>query len=223
MTEEPVQTTDDDHVEDDTPNEKPADESTTGEQPTDEDILSAEETDLVAEIASHDESLAEAVEERFVAIESERQEQETEIDDLRTRLKRKQADFQNYKKRAKKRQEQLEKRATEDVVNRLIDVRDNLKRAVEEEHEDVESLRSGVELTLKELDRVFEDENVAEIDPEPGAEVDPQRHEVMLRVESDHPEDTIADVYQPGYEMADKVLQAAQVTVSDGSGDGSGE
>ncbi|WP_049971130.1 nucleotide exchange factor GrpE [Haladaptatus cibarius] len=223
MTEEPVQTTDDDHVEDDTPSEKPADESTTGEQPTDEDVLSAEEADLVAEIAAHDESLAGTVEERFVAIESERQEQETEIDDLRTRLKRKQADFQNYKKRAKKRQEQLEKRATEDVVDRLIDVRDNLKRAVEEEHEDVESLRGGVELTLKELDRVFEDENVAEIDPEPGAEVDPQRHEVMLRVESDHPEDTIADVYQPGYEMADKVLQAAQVTVSDGSGDGSDE
>ncbi|GAA0252551.1 nucleotide exchange factor GrpE [Haladaptatus pallidirubidus] len=214
MTEEPVQTIDDEHVEEDTPNEKPADEKT-----TDEDVLSSRETDLVAEIAALDESLAEDVEEQFVAVESERQEHEAEIDDLRTRLKRKQADFQNYKKRAKKRQEQLEKRATEDVIHRLIDVRDNLKRAVEEEHEDVESLRSGVELTLKELDRVFEDENVTEIDPDPGADVEPQRHEVMLRVESDYPEDTIADVYQPGYEMADKVLQAAQVTVSDGSGE----
>ncbi|WP_458206551.1 nucleotide exchange factor GrpE [Haladaptatus sp. NG-SE-30] len=196
-----------------TVDEEPAEQET-----PDEDVLGPQETSLVARVAIADESLAADVEERLVAIESERQELEHEVDDLETRLKRKQADFQNYKKRAKKRQEQLEKRATEDLVNRLIDVRDNLKRAVEEEHENVESLREGVELTLKELDRVFEDENVTEIAPDPGDEVDPQRHEVMLRIESDHPEDTIADVYQPGYEMADKVLQSAQVTVSDGNG-----
>ncbi|WP_435152940.1 nucleotide exchange factor GrpE [Haladaptatus sp. DFWS20] len=217
MTEEPAQTAADEQVEDggeETPDETRPDEKT----PAD-DVLGPQGTTLVEEVAAVDETLATDVEEHLVAIQSERQELEAEVDDLRTRLKRKQADFQNYKKRAKKRQEQLEKRATEDVIDRLIDVRDNLKRAVEEEHENVESLRSGVELTLKELDRVFEDENVAEIDPNPGADVDPQRHEVMLRVESDHPEDTIADVYQPGYEMADKVLQAAQVTVSDGSGE----
>ncbi|WP_266076196.1 nucleotide exchange factor GrpE [Haladaptatus caseinilyticus] len=212
MTEEPAQTGADEQVED-------MDGEPSDEKAPDEDVLDQQETDLVERIADDDETLAQDVEDHFVAIESERQELEAEVDDLRTRLKRKQADFQNYKKRAKKRQEQLEKRATEDVVHRLIDVRDNLKRAVEEEHEDVESLRSGVELTLKELDRVFEEENVAEIDPHPGADVDPQRHEVMLRVESEHPEDTIADVFQPGYEMADKVLQAAQVTVSDGSGE----
>ncbi|WP_227376120.1 nucleotide exchange factor GrpE [Haladaptatus halobius] len=189
------------------------------EQDAEEDVLGPEGTGLVARVAVADESLAADVEERLVAAESERRELEAEVDDLRTRLKRKQADFQNYKKRAKKRQERLEKRATEDLVQRLIDVRDNLRRAVEEEHENVESLREGVELTLKELDRVFEDENVTEIRPDPGEEVDPQRHEVMLRVESDHPEDTIAEVYQPGYEMAEKVLQSAQVTVSDGNGD----
>jgi molecular chaperone GrpE len=189
------------------------------EQDAEEDVLGPEGTGLVARVAVADESLAADVEERLVAAESERRELEAEVDDLRTRLKRKQADFQNYKKRAKKRQERLEKRATEDLVQRLIDVRDNLRRAVEEEHENVESLREGVELTLKELDRVFQDENVTEIRPDPGEEVDPQRHEVMLRVESDHPEDTIAEVYQPGYEMAEKVLQSAQVTVSDGNGD----
>ncbi|WP_458187377.1 nucleotide exchange factor GrpE [Haladaptatus sp. NG-WS-4] len=193
------------------------------EQDATEDVLGPEETNLVARVATEDESLAAEVEEHVSTVESERRELERQVEDLEARLKRKQADFQNYKKRAKKRQEQLEKRATEDLVTRLIDVRDNLKRAVEEDHENVESLREGVELTLKELDRVFEDENVAEIDPDPGEEVDPQRHEVMLRVESDHPEDTIADVYQPGYEMAEKVLQSAQVTVSDGNGDESEE
>lgn len=211
--EEAAQTVDEEPTEDDSPTEQDA----SIDDSPDEDLLGPEATTLVARVAIADESLAADVEERFVAIESERRELDEEVEDLEARLRRHRADFKNYKKRAKKRQNQLEKRATEDIVERLIDVRDNLQRAIDAEHEDVQSLREGVELTMRELDRVFEDENVSRIHPESGDEVDPQRHEVMLRVESDHPEDTIAEVYQPGYEMADKVLQAAQVTVSDGT------
>ncbi len=144
------------------------------------------------------------------------EEYQEQVKDLKSRLKRKQADFQNYKKRAKKRQDQIKDRATEDLVTRLVDVRDNLKRALEDESSDVESLREGLEMTMREFDRVLEDENVSEIDPEPGTETDPQRHEVMMNVDSDQPEGTIADVYTPGYEMGDKVIQNAQVTVSNG-------
>ncbi|MCL7416426.1 MAG: nucleotide exchange factor GrpE [Halalkalicoccus sp.] len=154
---------------------------------------------------------------RIEELEADLDEREERIDELESRLKRTQADFQNYKKRAKKRQEQLEDRATEDLVTRLLDVRDNLSRAVEEESGDADSLREGVEMTLSEFDRVLEGEDVSRVSPEPGAEVDPQRHEVMMRVESDQPEDSVAEVYTPGYEMAGKVLRPAQVTVSDGT------
>lgn len=150
-------------------------------------------------------------------LEAELTERKERIADLESRLKRTQADFQNYKKRAKKRQKQVEKRATEDLVERLLDVRDNLSRAVEEESEDTESLQEGVEMTLSEFDRVLEGEDVSTVSPEPGTEVDPQRHEVMMRVESDQPEGAIDEVYTPGYEMAEKVLRPAQVTVSDGT------
>ncbi len=153
-------------------------------------------------------------------LRAELEEAEAEIEDLESRLKRKQADFQNYKKRAKKRQEQMKDRATEDLVERLVGVRDNLKRALEEDSDDVESLREGVEMTLREFDRVLEDEEVSEIDPEPGTETDPQRHEVMMQVDSDQPEGTIADVYTPGYEMGEKGIQNAQVTVSNGDLEG---
>ncbi|GGM71738.1 molecular chaperone GrpE [Halarchaeum rubridurum] len=145
---------------------------------------------------------------------------EAEVEDLEERLQRVQADFQNYKKRAKRKQAETEERATEDLVTRLLDVRDNLTRALSEESGDADSLREGVEMTKRELDRVFEDEGVAEIAPEPGTETDPHRHEVMLQVSSDEPEGTVAEVYRPGYEMGEKVLRAAQVTVSDGSGAG---
>jgi molecular chaperone GrpE len=181
-----------------------------------EHSLGATSTQLVAEVATQDAQLATDLEAHLADLEADKDEAEERADDLESKLKRNRADFQNYKKRAKKRQEQLKETATEDLVEDLLDVRDNLKRAVESEHENVESLREGVEMTLKELDRVFEDENVTEIAPEPGAETDPKRHEVMMQVESDQPEGTVADVYQPGYEMGDKVLRAAQVTVSEG-------
>lgn len=192
------------------------------EEETPDDALGPKSTSLVAKVAIENETLAEDLENHLVELEAAREEAEERVEDLESKLKRKQADFQNYKKRAKKRQEQMKERATEDLVENLLDVRDNLVRAVEDDHENVESLQEGVEMTLKELDHVFDEENVDVIDPEPGTETNPQRHEVMMQVESDQPEGTVADVYQPGYEMDEKVLRAAQVTVSDG-GDESNE
>ncbi|KAB1196194.1 MULTISPECIES: nucleotide exchange factor GrpE [Haloferax] len=175
-----------------------------------------DESDAVSDrVAEYDDELADevaALEARVSELEAEREETEATVSELESRLKRTQADFQNYKKRAKKRQDQIKDRATEDFVERVVTVRDNLLRALDQD-EDAD-IRDGLESTLKEFDRILEDENVAVIDPEPGTDVDPNRHEVMMRVDSDQPVDTIASVFQPGYEMADKVIRAAQVTVS---------
>ncbi|MFB6153614.1 MAG: nucleotide exchange factor GrpE, partial [Halodesulfurarchaeum sp.] len=141
-----------------------------------------------------------------------------ELEETTERLEHTRADFRNYKERAKRKQEEIKERATEELVERLLDVRDNLSRALEEETADVESLREGVKLTRKQFDRVLDAENVSRIEPEPGEQVDADRHEVMTRVESEQPEGTVASVYRPGYEMAGKVLRAAQVTVSEGNG-----
>jgi molecular chaperone GrpE len=146
-------------------------------------------------------------------------EREDRIEELEAKLKRKQADFQNYKKRAERKREQLRERATEDLVERLLDVRDDLRRAIENDHPDVGSLKGGLGMVTRKFDRVLEEENVSTIEPDPGADIDPERHEVMMRVDSEQPEDTVADLYAPGYEMADRVVRAAQVTVSTGSPD----
>jgi molecular chaperone GrpE len=148
---------------------------------------------------------------RVSDLEKKLADRQTELEDVTSKLKRKQADFENYKKRMKKRREQEKQRATENLVENLLEVRDNLDRALE--HEDAE-IRDGIESTLHQFDRVLDDENVDLIEPKPGEDVDPQRHEVLMRVESDQPEDAIADVHRPGYVMADKVLRPAQVTVS---------
>jgi molecular chaperone GrpE len=199
--------------------EPTVDESTEGDEPetgaarTDE----REAADLADRVAEHDAELGAAVEEleaRVAELEAELAETRERADDLESKLKRKQADFQNYKKRAKKRQEEIKERATEDFLTRLVPVRDDLVRALDQD-EDVD-IRDGVESTLSSFDRVLEEEDVTPIQPDAGDEVDPTRHQVMMRVESDQPEGTVVDVYRPGYEMAGTVIQEAQVTVSDG-------
>lgn len=177
----------------------------------------SEGTTLADRVADHDAELGDAVaslEARIEELETELSTAEERADDFQSRLKRKQADFQNYKKRAKKRQEEIKERATEDFVTRLVPVRDDLVRALDQD-EGVD-IRDGVESTLEAFDRVLEEENVAPIQPDAGEEVDPTRHQVMMRVESDQPEGTVVDVYRPGYEMAGTVIQEAQVTVSEG-------
>jgi len=155
----------------------------------------------------------EEIAEEIAALRERNDELELERDDLESRLKRKQAEFQNYKKRQEKRREQERARATEDLVTRLLEVRDNLKRALEQD--DDADIREGVEATFRQLDETLASENVDPIEPDPGSEVDPQRHEVLLKVGSDQPAGTVDSVQRPGYEMAGKVLRAAQVTVAE--------
>jgi len=179
------------------------------------DLLGLESTRLVAEVATQDAELATDLEDHLADLEADRDAAEERVEDLESTLQRTQADFQNYKKRAKRQQEDIRERATEDLVERLLDVRDNLGRALEQEGE-ADSIREGVEATLRAFDDVLDDEGVEAIEPSPGDDVDPHRHEVMMRVESDQPEDAVAEVYRPGYEMGDAVLRTAQVAVSDG-------
>ncbi|MEF8829685.1 MAG: nucleotide exchange factor GrpE [Haloarcula sp.] len=193
----------------DAPEDVATDEVDLGEFDVDDDLV-----DRVAE--SDPEDVARelsALRTRVDSLESQVEQQDDDIEELEGKLKRKQAEFQNYKKRMDKRREQEQQRATEDLVTRLLDVRDNLERALEQD-EDTD-IRGGVESTLRQLDDVLDAENVEVIDPEPGGDVDPTQHQVLARVDSDQPDGAIADVHRPGYEMADKVLREAQVTVSE--------
>jgi molecular chaperone GrpE len=202
---------------DDADEARGSDHETAGEDASDAREADVDYDALVSRAEDADPDLAEDVRELVAhtrEVEAALQQRAAEVEDLEGRLKRTQADFQNYKKRAKKRQDQIRERATEDFVERVVSVRDNLVRALDQP-EDAD-IRGGVESTLAEFDRVLDEEGVSPIEPEPGAEVDPQRHEVMMRVESDQPEDTVADTFQAGYEMAGSVIRAAQVTVSDG-------
>jgi molecular chaperone GrpE len=194
--------------------------TTEAEEPEAEDTTPEYDGDLIEFIEETPSEQVAAVIRTLTAERAElREEREAErerAEDLKSRLSRKQADFQNYKKRQEKRLEEEKQRATEDLVSRLLEVRDNLARALDQD-EDAD-IRGGVESTLVQFDEELDRENVEVIEPEVGSEVDPQRHEVLITVESDQPEGTVAQLHRSGYEMAGKVLRPAQVAVSDGSG-----
>jgi molecular chaperone GrpE len=193
------------------------DDASLGEVDADIDVETVDVGEIQEHVADSDpEAVAEEIatlREAVGDLELELEEARAEREDFEDRLKRKQAEFQNYKKRQEKRREQERQRATEDLVTELLEVRDNLKRALEQD-EDAD-IREGVEATFRQLDDVLASENVDPIEPEPGTDVDPQRHEVLLRVESDQSAGTVDEVQRPGYEMAGKVLRPAQVTVAE--------
>jgi len=202
----------------DTERAKDTEEATTVESPVDPGEVTVEES-LVEEL---EEMPVEHLARTLAVMRAEIDRLEDELagtreraDDLESRLARKQADFQNYKKRQKERLAEEKQRATEDFVTRLLDVRDNLERALEQD--EGTDIRGGVESTLDQFDQQLDRENVEAIDPEVGSETDPRRHEVLATIASDQPEGTIAQIHRSGYVMGDKVLRPAQVAVSDGS------
>lgn len=178
------------------------------EGPDSDTVAWVAETDP-ADVAAELDDLQDEVE----TLTAERDRLADEVESLEERVQRVQADFQNYKKRTERRREEEQARATQDVVERLLPVRDNLARALDQDEDS--GIREGVEATLDAFDDVLQAEGVEVIEPSPGDTVDPTRHEVVHREDEDA--DAIASVYRRGYEMDDRVLRAAQVTVGSGA------
>jgi len=138
-----------------------------------------------------------------------------ELEDLRQTLLRRQADFDNYRKRIDRERTEDARRATARVIEGLIPVLDGFEHALAAHRgaED-ESYRKGFELIHKQLLDNLSKLGVHRIDPL-GKPFDPHRHQAMDRVETtEHPDGTILAVYQPGYEFHGRVLRPAMVRVA---------
>ena len=107
-------------------------------------------------------------------------------DDYLTRLKYLQADFENVKKRFDREVEQTKNHCNERIVIQLLDVVDELELAVkngEISTPPIESLLEGVEMTLKKLKKVLEQEGVTEIENPEGKGFDPSKHNAVFTEE----------------------------------------
>jgi molecular chaperone GrpE len=127
------------------------------------------------------------------------------------------AEGDNIRKRAQVEITNAHKFAVENFTAELLAVKDSLEAALAAENATVESMKSGVELTLRQLKNVFEKFNVSEVNPA-GQKFDPHRHQAIGTVESEAEPNTVVQVLQKGYLLHDRVIRPALVMVAKAKG-----
>jgi molecular chaperone GrpE len=123
------------------------------------------------------------------------------------------AEGENIRRRAIEDVSKAQKFAVERFANEILVVKDSLDAGLSVQTENIESFKSGMELTLKQITAVFEKFNIKEINPV-GDKLDPHKHQAISMVESDQPANTVVSVMQKGYTLNDRVLRPAMVTVA---------
>jgi molecular chaperone GrpE len=148
---------------------------------------------------------------------------EGRIAELTDRLLRAHAEMDNLRKRTERDKEDTAKYAITRFARDVLSVGDNLQRAIAavpagaaDEDVALKALVDGVSMTEREFLNALERNGVKRIDPE-GDPFNPHAHQAMTEIENrDVPPGTIVQVYQPGYELGDRVLRPAMVVVSKG-------
>lgn len=123
------------------------------------------------------------------------------------------AETENIRRRGAEEADKARKFAVESFSSELLAVKDALEMALAVENASIDSLKSGVELTLKQLANVFEKFKIQEINPV-GEKFDPHKHQAMAMVEADAEANTVVMVMQKGYQLHDRVLRPAMVSVA---------
>lgn len=124
------------------------------------------------------------------------------------------AEMENIRRRAQLDVANAHKFGVESFASALLPVKDSLEAALAAQNNTVESIRSGVELTLKQLSAAFDKFSLCEINPQAGEKFDPHRHQAMSAVEADQPPNTVVQVFQKGYMLHDRIARPALVCVA---------
>ena len=123
------------------------------------------------------------------------------------------AEYDNFRKRTQKEKESIYADATAKAVSAPLPVYDNLERALKQETAD-EAYKKGVEMTMAGLRKAFESLGVTEIDAA-GQSFDPNIHNAVMHVEDEAlGESTVAEVFQAGFMLGEKVIRFAMVKVA---------
>ncbi|MBI2652832.1 nucleotide exchange factor GrpE [Candidatus Woesearchaeota archaeon] len=135
-----------------------------------------------------------------------------QIDELTDTLKRLQAEFENYKKWNTKEKSEFIKYAHADIIAQMLPVLDSFEIALKNTS-DKEKFVEGIKIIYAQLHSMLESEGLRPIKAV-GEKFDPYKHEVLMKQESDKPEETILEEFQKGYVLNDKVLRHSKVKIS---------
>lgn len=141
-------------------------------------------------------------------------EAQAKIAELQESFLRAKAETENVRRRAQEDVTKAHKFAIESFAEHLLPVVDSLEAAVAHSSDDLQKVREGVELTLRQLSGALEKGRVVAINPPAGEKFDPHRHQAISMVPADQEPNTVVSVLQKGFVIADRVLRPALVTVA---------
>jgi molecular chaperone GrpE len=153
---------------------------------------------------------------RIAELEQKVKELEEENSTLKDQYLRKQADFENFRKRMHREKEEATKYANANLLLDMVSIIDDFERAIKagEGTQDIESFRKGIELIEKQLVGMLERKwGLRRFDSE-GEPFDPEKHEAIATEEKDTDVSEVTEDYQKGYFLHDRVLRHAKVRVS---------
>lgn len=134
--------------------------------------------------------------------------------ELRETVLREKAEIENQRRRLHRDLEQARRFANEKLLNELLPVYDGLESGLAVKNSSLDSMREGIELTLKSLLKIAENNGLVQVDPL-GQPLDPERHHAVSMVEAPgHAPNTVVSVLQKGYVLNDRLLRPALVAVA---------
>lgn len=139
---------------------------------------------------------------------------EAKVAEMQDAFLRAKAEAENMRRRAQEDIARAHKFAIESFAEAMVPVKDSLEMALKVETPSVESLKEGVEMTLKQLSSAFEKNRLVELNPNAGDKLDPMKHQAISMVPAEQEANTIVSVLQKGYMIADRLLRPALVTVA---------
>lgn len=139
---------------------------------------------------------------------------QAKFDELNDRYLRMAAEYDNFRKRSQREREQAYNDAVSHAVKALLPTFDNLERAIKAETADTE-YKKGIELTMNQLVESLKGINVTLIEASAGTAFDPNFHNAVMHIEDEaFGENQIAEVFQQGFQIGDKVIRHAMVKVA---------
>jgi len=190
-----------------------SDMENTQENPTSQNPTPADEAARQAAEAARQDPAAGAAEQTQATGEQALADAQAKIAELQESFLRAKAETENVRRRAQEDVAKAHKFAIENFAEHLLPVVDSLEAAVAHSSDDLQKVREGVELTLRQLNGALEKGRVVALNPV-GEKFDPHRHQAISMVPAEQEPNTVVAVLQKGFVIADRVLRPALVTVA---------
>jgi molecular chaperone GrpE len=147
-------------------------------------------------------------------LQEELEKKDAELIEQKNSFLREKADLENFRKRLVKDKADSVQFANEKLLKELVQIDDNLDRALNTPNTTVETLKEGVEMIQKQFNTFLKNQKVEQIEAM-GKPFDPSLHEVMTQLESEeHDENTVIQEYSKGFTLNGRILRSAKVVIS---------